>query len=270
MDLNDCKALAKALLPAVLEAGRVEMAYFHGGAEIKTKSDDSPVTAADHEAEAILVAALNRIAPAIAVVAEETVAAHGLPQIGRAFFLVDPLDGTREFVAGRDEFTINVGLVVDHRPVFGIVYAPARAHLFMNLAPDLAVEARLEPEAETPELTSPVFHQIRSRPPQRESLVGLQSRSKRPDGDAFLDALGVKERHQLGSSVKFCLVARGEADLYVRLGPTSEWDTAAGHAILAAAGGRVTTVDGAELTYGRTSDKFINPHFVAWGRNPLK
>jgi 3'(2'), 5'-bisphosphate nucleotidase len=270
MDLTDCKALAKALLPAVLQAGRVEMGYFHGGTEIKTKSDDSPVTAADHEAEAILVAALNRIAPGVPVVAEETVAAHGLPPIGQAFFLVDPLDGTREFVAGRDEFTINVGLVVDHRPVFGMVYAPARNHLFFNLAADSAVEARLAPDAVAPDVTSAVFQPIRSRDPVRGGLVGLQSRSKRPDGDAFLDGLGVRERHQLGSSVKFCLVARGEADLYVRLGPTSEWDTAAGHAILAAAGGRVTTMDGAELTYGRTSDKFINPHFVAWGRNPLK
>lgn len=268
MSLEDLPHLVRSLVPAVLEAARVEMGYFRQGAEVERKKDDSPVTAADREAETILVKAIGLAAPGVPVVAEESAAAGLVPDIGREFFLVDPLDGTKEFIAGRDEFTINIGLVRDGRPVLGIIYAPARAHLLFSPWNGGAAEAFLPPETVAPDLEA-LARPIRTRVPDPASLVGLQSRSHRPDGEALYEKLAVAECRRLGSSIKFGLIARGEADLYARLGPTCQWDTAAGHAILSAAGGRVTTLDGGELTYGHTSAKFINPHFVAWARNPL-
>ncbi|MGQ0673065.1 MAG: 3'(2'),5'-bisphosphate nucleotidase CysQ [Hyphomicrobium sp.] len=269
MDAKDQRALAAALLPAVLEAGRIEMRYFRGGVAVERKSDASPVTAADREAEDVLVRALARAAPGVPVIAEEQVAAGAAPAIGDRFFLVDPLDGTKEFVAGRNEFTVNIGLIVNRRPVFGIVYAPARSHLFLTLGPEEAFEATIAPDEAPPALGSATLRPIRTRAPDAAGVVALQSRSHSTSGEAFLGRLKVAECRRLGSSVKFCLIARGEADVYGRIGPTCEWDTAAGHAVLAAAGGRVTNLAGADLTYGHTATAFTNPEFVAWARNPL-
>lgn len=270
MNLLEQSRLAEALLPAVLEAGRIEMKYFRQEIEVSRKSDESPVTVADREAEAILHEALSRIAPGVPVIAEEQVADGHTPDFGETFFLVDPLDGTKEFVAKRDEFTVNVGLISAGRPKFGIIYAPARSELYFTLAPDKAYQALFSPEAPAAKLSSSALIALHSRAPDPAGWVALDSHSHRNKGGVALPGNPkiVKTLH-LGSSLKFCLVARGEADIYVRNGPTSEWDTAAGQAILMAAGGDVTTLEGGDLAYGKKDEKFLNPSFVAWGKKPL-
>lgn len=264
------RALAEALLPAVVEAGRIEMAYFDGAVAIERKADASPVTAADRDAEAVLLAALARAAPGIPVVAEEEVAAGKIPAIADTFFLVDPLDGTREFIDRRPEFTINIGLVAGGRPTFGIVYAPASHRFYLGLGAGKAYQARLDPAHGPTSLAACDLQPIATRVPDPRALVVLDSRSHRsPQTEAFLARYDVASTTHIGSSLKFCLIAAGEGDFYPRLGPTCEWDTAAAHAVLAAAGGSVTTLDGAPLGYGKASAKFLNPHFVAWARDPI-
>lgn len=267
---NELWALAEALLPAVLEAGRVEMAYFAGALAVERKADASPVTAADQEAEAVLLAALARIAPTIPVVAEEQVADGNVPTIGDVFFLVDPLDGTREFIERRPEFTINIGLIKDRGPVFGIVYAPASGRLYLGLGPHKAFAARVDPAADVTTLEGCQLRAIATREPDASRLVVLDSRSHRsPETEALVTRYDVASTTHIGSSLKFCLIATGEGDFYPRLGPTCEWDTAAAHAVLAAAGGTVTTLDGAPLNYGKADRRFLNPHFVAWAKGPM-
>lgn len=263
----DQAALADALLPAVLAAGRLEMDYFAGAVAVERKADRSPVTAADREAEAILVRALHEAAPGVPVVAEEAVAGGHTPEAAEVFFLVDPLDGTREFVARRPEFTINIGLVAHGRPVFGLVYAPASAELFVTLGPGRAASATLPPDAPVSNLAACALTPLATREPDPARLVAIESRSARTAGtDRLLRQLGVRQTLVSGSSIKFCVIARGDADLYPRLGETSEWDTAAGQAILEAAGGTVRTLEGAPLAYGKSANAYNNPHFVAWGR----
>lgn len=270
MNADECRRLVEALLPAVLSAGRIEMRHFAAGVEVETKADTTPVTIADHEAEAVLLEGLKRAAPGVPVIAEEAVAAGKVPAIGDAFFLVDPLDGTRAFIKLSPEFTINIGLVERTRPVFGIIYAPALKLLFATLGPELAVEGSIAPESEGVCLKDLALKPLKTRAPDPKGLVAFASRSHAAEStDAFLSRLPIAEKRKASSSLKFCLIARGEADLYARLGQTSEWDTAAGHAILAAAGGSVTTVEGAPLLYGKTDSGFANPQFVAWARKPL-
>jgi 3'(2'), 5'-bisphosphate nucleotidase len=266
----DHSRLADALLAAVLSAGNAILHHRRVGITVETKSDASPLTAADREAEEIIMNALAAAEPGIPVVAEEAASAGALPAIGASFFLVDPLDGTREFVGGSDDFTVNIGLVVDRVPQFGMIYAPALGRLFATTASTCAVEAALLPGASVSDLEALRPEPIRTREPQPGRLTAVASRSHRtPELERFLTRLPVSEHKSIGSSLKFCLVARGEADLYPRLGPTSEWDTAAGHAIVAAAGGAVTRLDGSPLTYGRASARYCNPDFVAWGRRSL-
>jgi 3'(2'), 5'-bisphosphate nucleotidase len=257
--------LARALLPSVLEAGAIEMHYYRSGVAIERKADASPVTAADREAEAVLLAALARIAPGVPVVAEEAVARDAAPRISDAFFLVDPLDGTREFVNQRDEFTVNVALVHSGKPVFGIVFAPALGDLCVTLGPARAGHAHVA-AVTAADAAAIDFADIRTRQPDRQALIAVASRSHyAAEADRFLARYHVARRRNAGSSLKFCLLARGEADIYPRIGPTMEWDTAAGHAVLAAAGGSVTELDGAPLVYGKADKGFLNPGFVAWG-----
>lgn len=270
MTIDADRDLLEALLPVVLAAGRIEMKYFDSGVEVKTKADATPVTVADHEAEVVLVDGLNRIAPGVPVIAEESVAAGKVPETGGEFFLVDPLDGTRAFIARKPDFTINIGLVRDNQSVFGIIYAPALGKFFATRGLQDAVEADIAPEAQGKRLDDYTFRPLYARDPDPNALVAFASRSHAAqDTDAFLKRLPITETKKASSSLKFCLIARGEADLYARLGQTSEWDTAAGQAILTAAGGSVTTLDGAPLTYGKRADRYINPHFVAWARGPL-
>ena len=262
-------ALTDALLPAVLEAGRVEMAYYASGVRIQNKADSSPVTAADQEAEVILIKALSAFAPSIAVVAEESSAAGHVAKIGSTFFLVDPLDGTKEFIKKNGDFTINIGLVSKGRPIYGIVYAPAMDQLYVTIGADHAIETRIAPSSSVQSLSECQTARLHTRVPNPEGLIALESRSHRSAAtDDFLKQLPISGVRAAGSSLKFCLIARGEADLYPRIGPTCEWDTAAAHAVLEAAGGGVVQVDGSPLVYGKTAAHYLNPHFVAWGRMP--
>jgi len=271
MKADDYRALIDALMPAVLAAGRAEMSHFAAGVEVTTKADATPVTAADHEAEAILTEALHKAAPGIPVVAEEAVAGGRVPKVGDRFFLVDPLDGTRAFIRQSPEFTINIGLIENDAATFGIIYAPALSQLYLTLGPDEAVEIEIAPDAAACDLSSLKMTPLKGRQSDPKALIAFASRSHAAEStEAFLKRFPIAERRKASSSLKFCLVAKGEADLYARLGETSEWDTAAGQAILTAAGGCVTMLDGAPLRYGKSEGRFANPHFVAWVREPLR
>lgn len=262
--------LAVELYPAVIEAGRLEMQHFNSELTIETKADRSPVTAADREAEAVLVAALKRIAPDTAIVAEEAMAAGDVPAPSARYFLVDALDGTRLFVRKKPEFSVNVGLIDDGIAVFGIIYIPPTGSLYLTRSAHESVRAfaPCTGEAVVP-FDALTFERLQTRAPDRGDLKAYNSRSAGAAGRALLEKLDVKHAEPMGSSLKFCLIAAGEGDLYARLGETSEWDTAAGQAILEAAGGSVTTLDGKRLTYGKAERRYLNPHFVAWGREPL-
>ncbi len=266
--------LADALLPAVLDAACIQMRYFRAGTAVQTKSDATPVTVADQESEAVLLAALARLAPGVPVVAEEAAAAGRVPNLAGSgmaeLFLVDPLDGTREFIADRPEFTINIALVRQGVARFGLIYAPAQGVLYATLNDSQAVELSIAPDADARRFAELRTHEIRSRAAPVAGLVAVASRSHGSAGtDAFLGQYTIAQRTGAGSSLKFCVVAKGAADIYPRVGQTMEWDTAAGQAILTAAGGSVTTLDGAPLHYGKHAQGFRNPDYVAWGRGPL-
>lgn len=258
----DHAALARKLVDAVLEAGRIEMHHYTSGVAVETKADRSPVTLADKEAEAVLVAALEASAPGIPIVAEEAAALGRIPAVGDALFLVDPLDGTREFINQRGEFTVNIALVTKGQPVFGIVYAPAIGELYVTLSATRSATVSIQPSASG--LDPGLLRTITTRTPDLKRLTAVASRSHMtPEGEAWLARLPIAARRDAGSSLKFCLIACGDADLYPRLSPTMQWDTAAGDAILRAAGGMVTTLDGVPLRYGQPNDRYRNPHFVA-------
>jgi 3'(2'),5'-bisphosphate nucleotidase len=263
-------ALVEALLPAVIETGRVILGVRRRGHAVERKSDLSPVTEADRLAEAVILEALAAHAPDLPVIAEEAVDAGHLPDVGRAFVLVDPLDGTKEFVNGGNDFTVNIGLVRDSLPVLGIVYAPATGALYCGVAGKGAWKLDVidgEPGQQVP---------IHVRPAPSGPLVVVASRSHRtPETDAYIGRFEVENLVSAGSSLKFCLVAAGEADLYPRLGTTMQWDTAAGDAIVRAAGGMVVTMDGTPLPYGpgdaAGAAAYRNPWFiVAGGIEPIR
>jgi 3'(2'), 5'-bisphosphate nucleotidase len=255
---TDAAALLERLTPLIRAAGQVIMDIYATDFDVTRKGDDSPVTQADQKAEAVILAGLKEIAPSIPVVAEEEVAAGRVPDVSDRFFLVDPLDGTKEFISRNGEFTVNIALIEQGRPVLGLVYAPAvgaKGRLFTGAA---GLGAWLE-DAEG-------RRAIRCRAVPAEGLTVVASRSHGDETalDAFLNGRKVASRTNAGSSLKLCLVAAGEADLYPRLGRTMEWDIAAGDAVLRAAGGRVTVVaDGTDLRYGKPG--FDNPHFAAQG-----
>ncbi|MCL4768469.1 MAG: 3'(2'),5'-bisphosphate nucleotidase CysQ [Hyphomicrobiaceae bacterium] len=262
--------LADQLLGAVLDAGAAIMHHRRGGFSVELKADASPVTIADHEAEEILLEALGRCAPGVPVIAEEASSRGQSPALADAFFLVDPLDGTREFVAGGTDFTVNIGLVGGGVPQFGLIYAPALEQLYVTLGEAAAAELRIAPDARPAGLADARPSPIRTRAPDARRLVAVASRSHRtPENERFVADPRIASCRSIGSSLKFCLVARGEADIYPRFGATSEWDTAAGHAIVLAAGGAVTALDGSALEYGKAGDAYVNPPFVVWGRQSL-
>lgn len=254
--------LLEAMVAAAIEAGRAACAIYRSDFEVLTKQDQSPVTAADHAAEAVILAHLSKAAPATPVVAEEQVAAGHVPDSSAEFFLVDPVDGTKEFIQKRGDFTVNIALVRDGVPQLGVVYAPAKSQLFAGNA----VTGKAFRSAQSPdETTQAPRTSIQTRTPPSDGLTVVASRSHRtPETDAWLANVKVAEVVSVGSSLKFCLLAAGEADLYPRLGPTMEWDTAAGHAVLAAAGGTVINLDGSPFRYGKPG--FRNPHFIAMAR----
>lgn len=259
--------MLQSLISSALRAGGAIMTVYATDFAVRDKPDASPVTVADEAAEKIILQDLAAIAPDIPVVAEEAVAAGRVPVISATaghdrFFLVDPLDGTREFVSRRDEFTVNIALIERSEPVMGVVYAPARHELYWgDVKSRRAGRIDAEPDGTMPALGESIT--ARSTPPQ--GMVAVASRSHRsPETDAWLARYPIIDFRSIGSSLKFCLVASGEADVYPRLGPTMEWDTAAGHAVLAAAGGSVTTLEGAPFRYGKPG--FRNGHFLARGR----
>ena len=248
-------SLLEPAIDAARAAGEIVLAVYGTDFGVRSKSDASPVTEADERAEAAIVARLQALTPDVPVVAEESVAGGAAPQIADRFWLVDPLDGTKEFISRNGEFTINIALIEHGRPVLGVVFAPALGRLFAGCAHGGAFVDE-----------GGVRRPIGCREVPAEGLTVVASRSH---GDAVaLDALLAGQRVarvvSAGSSLKLCMVAAGEADLYPRLGRTMEWDIAAGHAVLAAAGGEVMSLDERPLRYGKPG--FENPHFIARGR----
>ena len=252
---------------AALEAGQAILEVYHAGPHVHLKRDSSPVTEADERAEAIILRHLAGAFPEIAVIAEESVEAGKLPQnAGATFFLVDPLDGTREFINKNDDFTVNIALIRDGVPVAGIVYAPAK-HVGYTAHNGQAEKFSVSNTFEIHDLQP-----IASRA-YAETPVALISRSHcNAETEAFVVTHHITEFASIGSSLKFCLLAEGKADVYPRYSRTMLWDTAAGDAVLRAAGGITLGLDGQPLTYHpadiRTSADLANPSFVAWGRPP--
>jgi 3'(2'), 5'-bisphosphate nucleotidase len=249
------EALLAKLSAEVAVAGAATLA---ASRHVRIKPDRTPVTDADERSQAILLDAVARLMPGVAVVSEEM--AVRPPRLGDVFVLIDPLDGTKEFVAGSSEYTVNLAIIKDREPVAGIVAVPAAGLIYRG---------RIGHGAERlvmPRGGSGVAHPIRVRTPQRDSVVAAVSRSHLDSATvALLNQLHVANRIACGSALKFCRIAEGAADIYPRLAPTCEWDVAAGHALVVAAGGTVTLPDGGALRYGETSRDFRVPAFIAWG-----
>jgi 3'(2'), 5'-bisphosphate nucleotidase len=232
------------------------------GAQLKP--DQSPVTAADVASEAAILEGLAKLMPEVPVLSEEMASAEAPPPLHGSFFVVDPLDGTREFIAGRDEFTVNLAIVARGTPVLGIIAAPNRGQIWRGIVGRQAERLRLL--ADGADQSRP----IRTRRWPEQSGVAVVSRSHLdPATEAFLERLRPVTRASSGSAIKFCQIAEGTADVYPRLATTCEWDVAAGHALVAAAGGIVTTPDGGSLTFGHADRNFRVPAFIAWG-DPVK
>ncbi len=232
------------------------MTYYQGDFEVRSKADASPVTAADEAAEAIIIAGLNRLTPDIPVIAEEASAAGKTADVSAGrFWLVDPLDGTKEFVNHRDEFTVNIALIDNRQPVLGVVFAPALDVFYAAAGQGTATAQRGTGAA----------HPISARcmPATGAIVTASRSHSDKKKIQELMDLHSIKEMKISGSSIKFCLIAEGTADIYPRYGHTREWDTAAGHAVLAAAGGSVRSLDGSTLLYNK--EGFLNNEFIACG-----
>lgn len=256
----DSAKLLEEISDAAREAGEAILELVRRGFDVETKVDRSPVTEADHAAELIILAALARAAPGVPVIAEEEVAAGRIPAHGDTYFLVDPLDGTKEFIRGGDDYTVNIGLIAKGVPHLGVVYQPAIDRLWAGLAGHGAFVEEGGTRKE-----------IHCRPlGEQRAAVASKSHFNQQTADYLAEAIGLCDHVSVGSSLKFCIVAEGQADIYPRLSPTSEWDTAAGHAVLLAAGGRVDGPDGGPLTYGKQA--FLNRGFCAtagWEAPPI-
>jgi 3'(2'), 5'-bisphosphate nucleotidase len=239
------------LADAAREAGEAILSIVRRGFEVEAKHDTSPVTEADRAAELIILAALARAAPGVPVIAEEEVAAGRIPAHDNLFFLVDPLDGTKEFIRGGDDYTVNIGLIQRSGPRLGVVYAPATGRLHGGIVGKGAWVD--EGGGRQPIQTRPRGSEI--------TAVASKSHLNQATIDYLDAAVGTCGYVSVGSSLKFCIVAEGKADIYPRAAPTSEWDTAAGHAVLLAAGGLVDAPDGEPLRYGKRA--FLNRAFVA-------
>jgi 3'(2'), 5'-bisphosphate nucleotidase len=249
-------ALAAELTALVAQASAAILAIAPAGMATRLKPDQTPVTAADEAADRVIAEGLARLLPGVAVVSEESGDPAAAP--GETFALVDPLDGTKEFVAGRGEYTVNLAIVTGGEPIAGFIAVPALGLVYRGVVGRGAERLGLDAAS------APVAIQARRAP--ANGLVAAVSRSHLDaDSEAFLARLVISERITCGSALKLCRIAEGVADVYPRLSPTSEWDTAAGHAIVAAAGGTVTTPSGAPLRYGRAQADFKIPGFVAWG-----
>lgn len=261
-------ALADSLLAAAIAAGDAILDVRSRTVAVEHKADSSPVTEADRAAEVIILAELAKVAPGVPVVAEEAVSAGDLPSVGDSFFLVDPLDGTKEFIGGGSDFTVNIALIRDARPAMGIVYTPATGTMYVGTSDGGAWTAKVEDGAVTGRAP------IAVRPVGATIDVVASKSHRTPETDDYINRYPVGELVSAGSSLKFCLVAEGKADLYPRMGTTMQWDIAAGDAVLRAAGGKVVTLDGKPFRYGPTGEEgvgaFRNPWFIAAGAMELK
>jgi 3'(2'), 5'-bisphosphate nucleotidase len=256
-------ALLDELSSIVSAAAAAILAARNGPLEVRQKPDASPVTAADHAAEAVLLDGVRRVLPDLAIVSEEAVSSRPA-QLPRSFVLLDPLDGTREFIAGRDEFTVNLAVMHDAQPHLGIVAAPAQQIVWRGIVGQGAERLLLAPGARASAARE--RKAIRTRGLPRSGLVAAVSRSHLDSRtEDFLAGLPVVGRITCGSALKFGQLAEGLADVYPRFSPTCEWDIAAGHALLAAAGGILATPEGGRVLYGRMAAAFCIPAFVAWG-----
>jgi 3'(2'), 5'-bisphosphate nucleotidase len=252
--MRDLLSLVKELLPVVHEAGAAIMAVYDGTFTVQHKEDSSPLTLADLESQRIITTALNRITPELPVLAEESATAPWAERrLWRELWLVDPLDGTREFVKRNGEFTINIALIEEHEPLLGLISAPALGHVYWG-AKGMGAYAQ--------ERGAPARRIQISSVQQPLRVVGSRSHASEETA-RYLERVGPHVLKGIGSSLKFCLLAEGQADLYPRFGPTSEWDTAAGQAILEAAGGQVTRFDGHRLRYN-CRESVINGDFLAF------
>jgi 3'(2'), 5'-bisphosphate nucleotidase len=260
--MSDDAAVLDRIEPLALEAGRRIMDVFAAGFRVDAKADASPVTIADRDAEAIILRGLAEAFPTIPCIAEEEACAGRLAIIGDVFFLVDPLDGTREFVNRATDFTVNIALIRNGVPVLGVVYAPALGELYRGAGSE-AERALVDGD----------FRVVERRPIHVRAQAGVPrvvaSRSHAtPETAAFVSAIQPVELVSVGSSLKFCRIACGEADIYPRFGPTMQWDTAAGDAVLRAAGGCTIDVEGRPLAYGSRGEgiaAFASPWFIATG-----
>ena len=248
-------SLLAALIPLIREAGALVMRIYATDFEVEIKGDESPVTLADQCAEKVIFEGLRRIAPEIPVVGEEAASAGDIPDVSNRFWLVDPIDGTKEFVNRNGEFTVNIALVDHGVPVLGLVLAPALETLYAGA---VGVGAWVEIRNQRRPIA------VRSVPADGLTVVGSRHHGNDAAIDAFLAGRRVAAFRAVGSSLKLCLLAEGLADVYPRFGRTMEWDTAAGDAVLRAAGGAVRTLDGGLLRYGK--DGFENPDFAGWGQ----
>ena len=248
--------IGRALADITEEAAALILPLWKSGLEVISKADESPVTEADRRGEKLILEHLERLFPGVPVISEEDASEFGTPdEIGRRFFLVDPLDGTKAFIRGDAHFTVNIGLIQDGRPVAGAVTAPATGQSWFTTAagavrrelggPDEVVRARAWPDGEA---------------------IALVSHTLKPEhAQALIARYGFTHKQPMDSSIKLCMIAQGSADIYPRHGPTMEWDIAAGHAVLESAGGRLATPDGAPFAYGKASEGFKNGWFVARG-----
>ena len=266
MSAIDCDEVAEIFAALTIEAAVAVMCVYAGDPHARQKADSSMVCDADERAELIILKGLAERLPQLPVVAEEAASRGEKPRCGRAFILVDPGDGTREFLHRNGEFTINIALILDGVPRAGAVYAPAIGRLWM--AGEHAYSCHVEPGQLLPPVSERRSIHVRANP--GHGLTALASRSHADERtEAFLSQLPIAERRSAGSSLKFCIVAEGEADVYPRFGQTMEWDTAAGDAVLRAAGGAVLDSSGDALRYGKAEAQYRNGPFVAWGDRPV-
>jgi len=249
--IEDEKQLLEAMVVAARDAGAEILKLVARGFEVETKSDQSPVTICDRAAEQVILRALAEAAPGVPVIAEEEVAAGRIPAHNDTYFLVDPLDGTKEFVRGGSDYTVNIGLIAGGQPRLGVVLQPTTGKLWAGIVG----EGAFAEEGGSRQA-------IHCRPlGETRAAIASKSHYNQATDEYLAEAIGVCDHVSIGSSLKFCVLAEGQADIYPRLSPTSEWDTAAGHAVLLAAGGRVDGLDGKPLQYGKTA--FLNLGFCA-------
>jgi 3'(2'), 5'-bisphosphate nucleotidase len=261
--LSNLPALCNMVRRIALHAGDIVLDYYEqADLAIQIKGDGSPVSLADQKAEAYIAEELAQITPDIPMVGEESKACGTMPDLSDSeyFWLVDPLDGTKEFIAGSEDFTVNIGLIHKDTPVMGVVYLPATGVLYAGHAPGSAIKWNDETQEDKS------IH-VRKAPANGLTIVSSRSHGDQSRMEALLADFKVKKVMRRGSSMKICAIAEGKADMYPRLGPTCEWDTAAAHAVLNAAGGCLVQTNGQAFTYGHTQRDMLNPEFIAASEN---